>query len=633
MGLLDSISSTLTDPGFLGALQAYGNSPGIAPQAASRLPLARPNFANTLGNMAGGYLQGKQTQAQTGLINSEAAGKNIGTLDALNTYNLVAPHLGQPTITMSQLQAGKFDQPTMKTSQQAKSIGLLGDTGASDNAPAPTSGLLSGILPKLFGGGQPAQPQPAAQAQPAPQPSPVQAQSPMPQMAQGAPQAMTSPSAPMMPSAPSAPQGGLLGGGGTQTDDPVAQRILNQRLFGADLTPVQKIIVSQGGNPYDPKYQPLLKDEATKASGVTPIIGGERPGVPIQHYDPASGTYQVQPGAYDILKQGAAATEAGKYPFEIGKIGATGAQERQTKGYEQGLKNQNTLVPMYDPQTQTTKMVTQADALAISQGRQPAVALPNGAGGASAVGLQKDGSYHTANGTVIPAPQSIGPKPTGFQSEASSGQKATQATYEKTIQGWEDSVQPAQQTEQRFQAMAQAFKLLGGPTGAWTEGRAEIGRHLIAAGIPQDVVDRVIKADPAQAQIILKNNFGTSLSTLSAAKLGRITQNEIFALQDNLPNVKLEPAANMAITAQGIGIARQQQALARDWHVAQQLGYPDPYSYEDQWSKANPLQGFVDKATQELAPESALPPGSKAVGTYQGKKVIEMPDGSRHVQR
>ena len=139
-------------------------------------------------------------------------------------------------------------------------------------------------------------------------------------------------------------------------------------------------------------------------------------------------------------------------------------------------------------------------------------------------------------------------------------------------------------------------------SGAWATAKADIGKNLIAAGVPTDTVNDILNTDPAKAEIIMKNNFGASLSTLSASKLGRITQNEIFAMQKNLANPDLQPEANLAIIGQGIGIARFQQHLANDWNQAIQLGYSDPATYQQAWIKANPLQKFIDDATKEIGP-------------------------------
>jgi hypothetical protein len=150
----------------------------------------------------------------------------------------------------------------------------------------------------------------------------------------------------------------------------------------------------------------------------------------------------------------------------------------------------------------------------------------------------------------------------------------------------------------------------------------------MSLGFPPEMAAGLKEADVAQAQIILKNNFGTALATLGASKLGRITQNEIFAQAKNLPSVGLQPAANAAIIAQGIGGARYNQALANNWPVAQQQGYSDPLEYQREFTRANPLQKFIDNAKAEMGPLK----GMKGAGTQAPVTVgttAKHADGSR----
>lgn len=528
----------LSDPNtmaLLGATQGFG-------QAAlpSRLPVP---FGAVMGQGAAGALGGVRQANASQLERQQATGLGIQNLNSALQYNLWAPYLGLKPLDMSQ-----------------------GGGASPQSMPGPTGGLLSS---------------PSTQTS-TPTPSQVAYTGGMPQV--GAP-AMNAPTSP--------PAG--------QTGNPQSLNNIYSlpppllAKMGIPVPPELTTLYIAGMGPGTPQYQTAINNLAVKGTGVNPVIGGDRPGVPAQNYDLASGTYRTMPGQLQTMQQGA---YANAYGAGMGKLPSTEAQA----AFEQGLKNANTLVPRYDPRTQTTTMVTQQDALNMARGgAPPAVPTPmNPMSPVSRVGLQKDGSYVTSNDTVIPAPQMLMKPQSGFQAEPSAGQKATQSTYADTIKNWQEAVQPAAQTEQRFQAMAAALKSI--QSGAWMDARVEIARQLQAAGMPEAQANDLAKADPTQAQIIIKNNFGTALSTLGAAKMGRITQNEIFALQKNLPNVELTPQANFAIISQGIGIARQQQALARDWDTAQQIGYPDPYSYQDAWMQANPLQKFITKAEGEIGP-------------------------------
>lgn len=330
-------------------------------------------------------------------------------------------------------------------------------------------------------------------------------------------------------------------------------------------------------------------------------------------FDPSTKSF-VKVGNADAAIQGAAfdkskGESAGSLGADLTKIGAQGGQARKTAEFQKGLDVGTNLVDSYDPVTQTTTKITQADALKRTSGGNGVIAPPvTGAAAASAggPGLQQDGSYRSPTGTIIPAP----PKPVkganGLQAKPSAADEATQASYAPIIKGWQESITPSVMAEQRFQAIAEAMKAT--QTGAWQNTKQDIAHHLMSYGIiDPETADKLLGANVADAQIILKNNFGTALNTLSAARLGRITQNEIFAMQKNLPAMGNQPEANLAMIAQGIGTARYQESLARDWNSARQLGYADPLTYEAAWTKANPLQGFVDQAKKEIGPLKGMP--------------------------
>lgn len=332
-------------------------------------------------------------------------------------------------------------------------------------------------------------------------------------------------------------------------------------------------------------------------------------------FDPSTKSF-VKIGNADAAIAGAAYDEAkgkaqGALPAELTKIGATGAQTRETEGFKKGLDVATDLVPSYDPVTEVTTMVTKAEALKAARGGT-GIKAPPAMGGDTVIntagkpGVQKDGSYKTPSGTIIPPAPKLPAPEGGFQAAPSAADKATQETYAPIIKSWQDSVTPSVMAEQRFQAIAQAMKAT--ETGAWASIKQDIAHSLMAHGvISADTAKSLLGADVGEAQIILKNNFGTALNTLSAARLGRITQNEIFAMQKNLPAIGNQPEANMAMIAQGIGTSRFQQALANDWNIARQRGYADPLTYEAEWVKANPLQGFIDNAQKEVGSLKGMP--------------------------
>lgn len=344
-------------------------------------------------------------------------------------------------------------------------------------------------------------------------------------------------------------------------------------------------------------------------SGKARVLAQNPDAPPGYRYDPDTDSFVSVGNGPNAVQAAAYAKSSGEsqgaLPAELSKIGATGAQERQTAAYKQGLENASTLVPHYDPDTGRTTMVTVADALAIAggQGQAPQTVIDHGALPKGA-GVLKDGSYKTSVGTVIPSPPKLGGAPEGgFQEAPSAADAATQANYANTIKGWESDVQPMLMTQQGLFMMASALKQL--KSGAWTNFRAGFARQ-IAPIVGNDMATYFAGADPAQAQILLKNNINAALGRLASAHLGRITEKEIGMMQTSLANPNLQPEANFAILSQGVGVARYQVALANDWNVARRMGYSDPYVYEQAWSAANPLQGFVDKAAKDIGPLAGM---------------------------
>jgi hypothetical protein len=135
MGLLDGDAASWAP--VLGALAAIGNSPGIAPQPASRLPLAQPNIVNMLANGASGYLQGLKSQQDLKAAQTQNA---LSGLSLEGYQRLQALDNGGPP---SQINFGQNGSAAQPQSQQ-------------------NPGVLPRIARALFGGqaAQPATPTP-----------------------------------------------------------------------------------------------------------------------------------------------------------------------------------------------------------------------------------------------------------------------------------------------------------------------------------------------------------------------------------------------------------------------------------------------------------------------------------------
>lgn len=382
------------------------------------------------------------------------------------------------------------------------------------------------------------------------------------------------------------------------------------------------------GIPLPPGWTPQMAklagpDAITKAWAEFSKPGNLRPGSSLTYFDFATGKvrelYQ-QPNTpmgqlYD--PESRSFVEIGNADAAIRKPKAIEAEiERQTHSANLAADDEHTMVPSYDATTGTTTQITRAEALRRSKGGADIVSPPAGSGPTQGAASPADGAFKMRDGSVIPPPPKVTNRVGGLQAEPSAAQKATQAIYSETIKGWNDAILPAAQAEQRFLAMAEALKSF--QSGAWATAKVAIGRQLVASGLMTRAgVEELTAADPAKAQIIIKNNFGAALSVLGSSKLGRITQNEIFALQENLSNPKLEPEANLEISAQGVGIARFQQALANGWNTALNMGYNDPLTYQQEFMAANPLQKYIDQAKKEIGPLKGMP-GNKGGGVDFG---------------
>lgn len=311
----------------------------------------------------------------------------------------------------------------------------------------------------------------------------------------------------------------------------------------------------------------------------------------------ADGSIKIMPGGLQATTLQEAAKSAGQLPAELTKIGATGAQTRQTSAFTENLKDAHELVDAYDPNTKTNIQVPRGVALQRINQSINVPPAPDGSAINPELGAQKDGSFKMPDGFVIPpAPKATTPASSGLEKGPGAVEKANQENYAPVIKELTDSVLPAQQAEQRFNHMADILKDF--KSGAWESKKAAIAVNLKAAGFNSDVINKMF-GDPAKAQILMKDNFTAALQSLAASRIGRITQNEIFALQDRLANPNLTPEANLEILSEGIGIAKWQQSLAAGWTVAGKMGY-DPLTYLSDAVRSNPATQYVNNARSDI---------------------------------
>jgi hypothetical protein len=170
--------------------------------------------------------------------------------------------------------------------------------------------------------------------------------------------------------------------------------------------------------------------------------------------------------------------------------------------------------------------------------------------------------------------------------------------WTKTEGGWATALPSTVMGEQRALAIANAMKQY--QTGAFASNLSEIRASLSAVGVqlPENVA-----GDPAKAQEILKNAFGSTLEVLKGFS-ARPTQNEVTLSLKNWANPDLQPEANLKIISQTVGQMRWERALMQDFAQAKQYGWRDPQDFQAKWAARpeNKLQTFVDKAEQEIGP-------------------------------
>jgi hypothetical protein len=178
--------------------------------------------------------------------------------------------------------------------------------------------------------------------------------------------------------------------------------------------------------------------------------------------------------------------------------------------------------------------------------------------------------------------------------------------------------------EQRLNAMAQAFKLT--PSGTLAGVKADAAALLKAVGIkpPANL------GDPAAAQQILHDNVLAVFSMIKPFVGGRVAQAEINRLADALPNIGLQPEANLSILAQLQGLIKYNRDLYHALSQASKTGPVDPNDFEIGFNEKHPLQGYVDKAQGNIgtlaggqtSAAAAPPPKKGDVQISNGQKWV-----------
>jgi hypothetical protein len=449
--------------------------------------------------------------------------------------------------------------------------------------PAVKAKLIEATIRNEMGGKLPVDPAMIAQVASTPRPPVMNvggAQGLMnPYLRGTAPVVPPAPGMPPAPMPPAAPSGGLLAQGSPAAATSPSTGILAPGAPAAAPPAMPGGMVPGGG-----AVPHALDPRAALGMGILGDISGMPSlGQAAQNYGfPAPGWYRGTDGqwhpelpndpnwkAYSAAKE-AAAVQPFKLEQEQAGPRERGEQNRQTAQFETNLKtNPNAL--NFSPQN-----------------------LPAGPG-------------TTEPMPVLPSPQH--PMPSTLPPLADAGPilgSATQLEDKEKEWGKEENLWNGQLQEnavaiQRISAMSDAMKLV--QTGAYTSDLAHFHALLKTAGV--NIGDSVLP-DPAQVQIILKNNFQAAIATMKSTGNSRWTQRELAGAQESMSNPDLQPEANLAIMAQAIGTLQWENTKIQDWVQAKRNGWRDPLDYERAWVARNPLQPIIDQTAKSIGPLAGM---------------------------
>jgi hypothetical protein len=281
-------------------------------------------------------------------------------------------------------------------------------------------------------------------------------------------------------------------------------------------------------------------------------------------------------------------------------------------------------------QTEQAKQRSLVDPYGLSPqgGAPPAPQIPPGPGYSEPV--------ETKRGTVLP-PRAAQAPLTGSV-ESLKHQQTGPGGWVETENNWNSNMRTLREVRQTALSVADIMKHY--ETGAFAGELSDFKAKAKALGIA--IPDSVIQNDPAQAQKIIKENFSQTIKSLKGFDSNPAVY-QIKLAFENWANTNLQPGANQAILAKAVGTADATEAMVHDWADAKRYGWANPVDFERVWGAQNNLQSFVDKATKQIGPLKGMPgtgaqplprgvpEGSQLEGTYKGKPVYRMPDGSRKV--
>lgn len=282
-------------------------------------------------------------------------------------------------------------------------------------------------------------------------------------------------------------------------------------LATADLTELNKALIAQRSiaQQYGPNSpQAIAANQAVaKSSGVDAFIGGQRPGVPLQRYNQATGGYEVSPvpGLADAMRNQAIATARPELKDVTNPI--TGAPEPHW-----------TLPPLPTRGAAQTPAASPGNSVAVTTAMSPQAPAGTGAATDAGPGTQLRGV----------SPIYLG----GVKGMVDSDQERIDKTLQPAADKANDMIARGQLIKDLLPRVA---------TGQWADEKQDLGRFLQGLGVAPDWVKQNI-TDVAAGDVIQKNFL--SQSAEAVRQMGAREPGSVISLFNRAyPRLETQPNA------------------------------------------------------------------------------------------
>jgi hypothetical protein len=357
-----------------------------------------------------------------------------------------------------------------------------------------------------------------------------------------------------------------------------------KQYLGLPLTPLDSAILSASMYPVGSPQQRLAAMAVIKAAGVSPFVGGERPGVPIRQYNPAT-------GGYDIVAQNPRMGEGQTYgpngtvANAPGYIPALAASE-STKAWSR-------VAPEIATAMLTPRVLSPTDSLVVP-------GAMGGGNGASSVAPAAPGAPGLGVGGVLQPGAAPGVLRQGlnpmYQGAVQTAVTADQNRISKELQGQADKANDTMATSQLIGDLLPRVK-----TG-WTAGTmADAARIMAAVGVDPARITFFLHTNPASADVLEKQflaQTAQAVRTMGAREPGSV----ISMFTKAYPKLETQPGATQLLEnvlfMQGQR-AHDEYSLAQAQHTAALNALSKGQNYQ-------PLSQFEAAFNSTTGPHSSL---------------------------